>query len=65
MAAGKCKAAYHTDGWHGYGCNITEGACVFLIPDSKKCADMYGEGPDVEQEEDDDGTEHLTEERIC
>ena len=19
MAAGKCKAAYHTDEWHGYG----------------------------------------------
>ncbi len=25
MAAGKCKAAYHTDEWHGYGCEITDG----------------------------------------
>ena len=50
MAAGNCKAAYHTDEWHGYGCNITEGACMFLVPDSKKCADMYGEGPDAEQD---------------
>lgn len=24
MAAGKCKAAYHTDEWHGYGCSIME-----------------------------------------
>ena len=35
MAAGRCKAAYYTDEWHGYGCNITEGACMFLVPDSK------------------------------
>lgn len=51
MAAGKCKAAYHTDEFHGYGCNITEGACMFLYPDSKKCAEKYGEGPDAESEE--------------
>ena len=47
--AGKCKYAYHTDEYHGYGCSITEGACMFLYPDSKKCAEEYGEGPDVEE----------------
>lgn len=47
MAAGKCKAAYHTDEYHGYGCGITEGACMFFYPDSKLCAEMYGEGPDA------------------
>lgn len=47
MAAGKCTAAYHTDEWHGYGCSITEGACMFLFPDSKACAEKYGEGPDA------------------
>ena len=46
MAAGKCAAAYHTDEWHGYGCDITGGACMFLYPDSKACAEQYGEGPD-------------------
>ncbi len=51
MAAGKCKVAYHTDEFHGYGCSITEGACMFLYPDSKKCAEKYGEGPDAESEE--------------
>ena len=47
MTAGKCSAAYHTDEFHGYGCNITEGACMFLYPDSKACAEKYGEGPDA------------------
>lgn len=53
MAAGKCKAAYHTDEWHGYGCNITEGACMFLFPDSRACAEQYGEGPEAEEQEED------------
>lgn len=54
MAAGKCKAAYRTDEWHGYGCEITEGACVFMYPDSKRCAKEYGEGPDAFSEEEED-----------
>lgn len=57
MAAGKCKAAYHTDEWHGYGCSITEGACMFLYPDSKKCAEEFGEGPDAETDEEDEDEE--------
>lgn len=51
MAAGKCSAAYHTDEWHGYGCDITGGACMFLYPDSKACAKRYGEGPDAAEPE--------------
>lgn len=47
MAAGNCKAAYPTDEWHGYGCDISGGSCMFLYPDSKACAEKYGEGPDV------------------
>ena len=54
MAAGKCKAAYRTDEWHGYGCEITEGPCVFMYPDSKRCAKEYGEGPDVFSEDEED-----------
>lgn len=47
-----CKAAIPTDEYHGWECEITEGACMFLHPDSKRCAKEYGEGPDaVEQEE--------------
>lgn len=52
MAAGKCEAAYCTDEWHGYGCSITEGPCVFLYPNSKACAEEYGEGPDVLEDKD-------------
>ena len=52
MAAGKCKAAYHTNEYHGFECSITEGPCMFLYPDSEACASQYGEGPDaVEFEE--------------
>lgn len=57
MAAGKCAAAYHTDEWHGYGCEITDGACAFLYPDSKRCAEEYGEGPDAEINENEDRTD--------
>lgn len=44
-----CKAARATDEYHGWECEITEGACMFLIPDSKACAGKYGEGPDAEE----------------
>ena len=43
-----CKCAYHTDEFHGWGCKITGSACVFLYPDSKACAERYGEGPDAD-----------------
>lgn len=52
MAAGKCSAAFYTDEWHGYGCSITEGACMFVFPDSKRCAREYGDGPDANDEDD-------------
>lgn len=55
MAAGRCKAAYYTDEWHGYGCEITGDACMFLFPNSKACAERYGEGPDAVEGGMDDG----------
>ncbi len=51
MAVAKCTAAYPTDEYHGWGCEITEGPCMFLWPDSKRCAEEYGEGPDAAYEE--------------
>ncbi len=51
MAAGRCTAANHTDEYHGYECEITGGECMFLYPDSKRCAEKYGEGPDADYEE--------------
>ena len=46
-----CKCAKSTDEFHGWECDITGGACAFLIPNSKRCAEVYGEGPDVESPE--------------
>lgn len=42
-----CSAARSTDEFHGWKCTITDGECMFLRPDSKRCAEMYGEGPDA------------------
>lgn len=44
-----CKCAKPTDEWHGWECSITGGECMFLLPDSKVCAEIFGEGPDAEE----------------
>lgn len=49
-----CRCAKSTDQFHGYECEVNGGACLFLYPDSKRCAEMYGEGPDVDYDEEDD-----------
>ena len=38
-----CKDAKRTDEYHGWECTITEGACMFLLPDQDTCAEQYGE----------------------
>lgn len=52
-----CKCAIPTDEYHGYECSITEGACMFLVPNSKRCAEVYGEGPDAEGFDEEDNSE--------
>ena len=47
-----CLAAVPTDEYHGWACDITGDACMFLVPDSKACAEKYGEGPDAVEETD-------------
>lgn len=42
-----CKCAKPTDEWHGWECTITGGECMFSFPNSRLCAELYGEGPDV------------------
>lgn len=49
-----CKAARATDEYHGWECEITGGACMFLYPSSKACAEQFGEGPDAESFEEED-----------
>ena len=31
-----------------YLCEVSGDGCVFFIPNSKRCAEIYGEGPDAE-----------------
>lgn len=42
-----CKCSCQTDEFHGWGCKITGGECMFLFPDSKACAEKFSEGPDA------------------
>lgn len=50
-----CKCAKRTDEYHGWECEITEGACMFLVPNSRLCAELYGEGPDAEYNDEEAG----------
>lgn len=53
-----CACAKSTDEYHGWECEITGGACMYLYPSSKQCAIDYGEGPDANNgngEDDGDG----------
>jgi hypothetical protein len=34
-----------------YQCAVSGSECMFLVPDSKRCAEKYGEGPDAQREE--------------
>ena len=47
-----CACATPTDEWHGWECSISGGACMFLIPNARVCAEMYGEGPYAENTQD-------------
>lgn len=52
-----CKAAIPCDQYHGWECDISGSACVFLYPNSKACAEKYGEGPDAVYESEVDDAE--------
>lgn len=43
-----CKCATPTDQYNGWECEVTGGACVYMRPNSKACAEDFGEGPDAE-----------------
>ena len=40
-----CTCATY-DGNGRYDCSVG-GKCLYIIPDSKRCAEEYGEGPDA------------------
>lgn len=43
-----CTCAIKSDQYHGFECEIVGGGCMFMRPDSKLCAAMFGEGPDAD-----------------
>lgn len=43
-----CKCAKFDSEVGRYSCSVSDDGCVFMIPNSKLCAEMYGEGPDAE-----------------
>ena len=50
-----CKCAKYYDADEGrYYCEVTGDQCMYLMPDSKRCAADYGEGPDVQMETEDE-----------
>ncbi len=42
-----CKAAKFDPDEGRYYCDISGDQCMYYIPNSKKCAEEYGEGPDA------------------
>lgn len=46
-----CKYAAESGQYHGWECTVTGGECAFLTPNSRLCADEYGEGPDADTAE--------------
>ena len=47
-----CRCASITDEYHGWKCSVTDGQCMFLVPDEKRCYEEYGEGPLADNDED-------------
>lgn len=45
-----CKCATY-NGEGRYDCAVSGSECIYLFPDSKKCAEEYGEGPDAENDQ--------------
>ena len=38
-----CVCARRTDEYHGWRCEITDGACMYYVPNQDACAEKYGE----------------------
>ncbi len=49
-----CKAATLDLDNGRYQCDVSGSECMYLFPDSKRCAEDYGEGPEAISGEDDE-----------
>lgn len=46
-----CKCASFDEDLGRYICSITDSECMYYVPDSKQCAEDYGEGSDADEDE--------------
>lgn len=46
-----CKCAKYDGSTGRYECSVSGDGCMFIIPDSKKCAEVYEEGPEAHKDE--------------
>ena len=46
-----CSSATFDPDEGGYQCAVSGNDCMYFMPDSKRCAEQYGEGPDANNEE--------------
>lgn len=44
-----CKCVTFDSDSCRWQCEVSGDGCIYFIPDSKRCAEEYGEGPDVEE----------------
>ena len=45
-----CKSATFRMDEGRWICDVSGDCCVYIVPNSKRCADEFGEGPDVKEE---------------
>ena len=46
-----CKSAKFEEEEGRFKCDVSGDECVYILPNSKRCAKEYGEGPDSIKEE--------------
>lgn len=47
-----CKCATFQPDEGRWSCSVSGDGCMYLIPNSKKCAEQFGEGPDAVYDDD-------------
>lgn len=45
-----CKCATFDEDTGRYDCEVSGSGCMYLMPNSKRCAEEYGEGPDAQED---------------
>lgn len=43
-----CKCATYDPDTNRWDCSVSGSGCMYLFPNSRRCAEEYGEGPDAD-----------------